>query len=215
MEETQTQLVGGSRSSCWISDVMRLWETKPTAIILHHLGRISQWWQTSADSTLCCLLFKWLQSPAVYPPTWLRADLMEVSALDLLGVTRIRMAEKVTWDMLLMCRQWAVISTMWNNSQYHQVKKLKCSNTALKFRTGSKLYMSWMRIKRRRVGEERREDRIKRVPTVSNSEGRLCWDNFTPFALWQNNSGVTVNFTMTDEVINLRFIFRTLTQINL
>ncbi len=79
----------------------------------HHLGWISQEWDTSADSTVCCL-----------------CSLSDCSHLLFTHQDDC----VVVWWCLVVCfwelpgsgwqitRQWAVISTVWMNSQCDQVK---------------------------------------------------------------------------------------------
>lgn len=90
----------------------------------HRLG-----WITSPDATVCFLCW-------IYDCTHLLFTLHDDTVVIwwkslgfyLLGVARIRMAKAVRWET---CRQWAVISTMWKNSQYYQVKKLTSPESLL------------------------------------------------------------------------------------
>lgn len=108
-------------------------------------------------------------------------------------VFRIRMADNsAVGSHFYHVKEFTVLPRKKNNQP--NVSEKKYFSSTLKFRTGNKLFTSW--IKRRRVGEERRENRIKRSTKSSWSR-----DDFSPSALWQNNSGVTINLTMMHSVI--------------
>lgn len=120
MDKSETQLEVGSTRHYWISNVIRLRVRHNLQLSSsHHLGWISQQWDTSPDNTVHCPC-RLYTVPAVVCWSLTKINVM---SFFFIRVFRIRVGKKVFQRrnhvnlLRAACRQWAVTSTMWNNWQ--------------------------------------------------------------------------------------------------